>query len=356
MMLRIERPIDGQVCNRWDGQTTPEGLRIEIAGTCNTGAVVSVNGAPATVQGNRFVAGVTLTSRENTLEIASGGETARLKVFYDASGVRRCRISVDDCIYFLRDTARYARDSIFENGFLAFWREMHREFGTKVHFNVYYRDLDTGFTLPEFPDRFRGEFEANAGWLHLTFHAIADKPDWPYREADYATIDRDFKLVTNEIVRFAGPNVLSNHGTLHWGTAPIEGCRALRDNGMTGLVGYFRLVDGEPFVAYYLNTERTAHLSGRDCWIDTVEGITFIQHDLVMDPLRLDEIKPHLEVIHADPHRSEVLELLVHEQYFHPRWPDYHPEQALKVRTALQWAAEHEYRPVFYNEGPIAGA
>jgi hypothetical protein len=355
-MLKIETPIDGQVCNRWDGETTPRGLRIDVAGTCAAGSQVPVNGAPAAVEGTRFAATVTLSEFENIVEAKTADDAARAKVFYDSAGVKRCRISVDDCIYFLRDTARYAVDSIFENGFLRMWRDLHSEFGTKVHFNVYYRDLDTGFTLAEFPDRFRGEFEASSDWMHLTFHAIADEPDWPYREADYATIDRDFKLVTNEIVRFAGPSVLSNYGTLHWGTAPVEGCRALRDNGMTGLVGYFRIEDGEPFVAYYLDTEKTAHVGDRDYWIDTAEGLTFIRHDLVMDPLRLAEIVPQLDALHADPHRSEVLELLVHEQYFYPRWPNYWPEQAMKVRTALQWAAEHGYRPVFYNEGAIAGA
>jgi hypothetical protein len=356
-MLKVERPVDGQICNRWDGEITPEGLRIKVAGTCDGAPSVSVNGVAAAVNAGRFTATVTLSSPETELVVMAGDqEAARLRVFYDAAGFRRCRISVDDCIYFLRDTALYARDSIFENGFLRFWRDMHREFGTKVHLNVYYRDLDTGFTIDQFPDRWRGEWEANADWMHLTFHAIADQPDWPYREADYATIDRDFRLITNEIVRFAGPSVLSNYGTLHWGTAPVEGCRALRDNGMTGLVGYFWLQDGKPHVAYYLDVERTAHVGSRDYWVDTAEGITFVQHDLVMDPLRLSEIAPSLDAIYADPHRSEVLELLCHEQYFYPRWPNYMPEQAQKVRAALQWAAEHGYRPVFYNEGRFAGA
>ena len=68
----------------------------------------------------------------------------------------RCRFSVDDSIWFLRDIGLYASGSIFDNGFLRFWRNMHEDYGLKVQFNVYYEDLDTGWTLLQMPDRFRG--------------------------------------------------------------------------------------------------------------------------------------------------------------------------------------------------------
>ena len=262
----------------------------------------------------------------------------------------RCRLSVDDCIWFLRDTALYAERSIFENGFLGFWREMHGRCGLKVQFNVYYEDLDTGWTIAQMPDRFRDEWRANADWLRLTFHARTDKPDMPYVSAGYEEVARDCRQVTDEIIRFAGEEVLSACTTLHWGMATREGCLALRDNGIEALVGYFEMHDGGPWVAYYLDEERTQYLNTHDLWRDDETGLMFIKHDLVLNLYAADEIIPRLDAIYADSDQSEVLELMIHEQYFYPRFSGYQPDAAQKVRMAAEWASLKGYRPAFYED------
>lgn len=261
----------------------------------------------------------------------------------------RCRFSVDDCIWFLRDIALHADRSIFENGFLRFWRELHERCGLRVQFNIYLEDLDTGWTLAEMPDRFRDEWRANADWLRLTFHARADKPDMPYLNAGYSEVARDFRMVTDEIIRFAGEDMLSACTTLHWGMATREGCRALRDGGIEALVGYFEVREERPWVAYYLNLEQTAYLNGHDLWRDEVEGLLFIKHDMVLNALELDKILPVLERVYGDPNQSEVLELMIHEQYFYPRFEGYQTDAGEKVRLAAEWVASHGYRWAFYE-------
>lgn len=262
----------------------------------------------------------------------------------------RCRLSVDDCIWFLRDVARQNVRSLFDNEFLAFWRGLHDRHGIKVQFNVYLEDPDTGFTLQEMPDKYSGEWRQNADWLALTFHARADKPDRPYATASYEEVARDMRAVTDEIRRFAGPELLSACTTLHWGAATADGCRALRDGGITALVGYFELVDGQPRVAYCLDGATTTWLNRHDTWYDEGLDLLFIKHDLVLNLYPLDEIVPRLDAVYARPDEREVLELMIHEQYFSPAWPGYQPDAQDKVRRAVEWVTRHEYRWAFFED------
>lgn len=262
----------------------------------------------------------------------------------------RCRFSVDDCIWFLRDVALRARDSIFENGFLRFWREMHERLGLKVQFNVYYEDLDTNWTLALMPDRFREEWVRNADWIRLTFHARSDLPPMPYRNAPAEQLEQDFLLVADQIRRFAGDELLSACTTIHWGMATREGCSALARHGIEALVGYFQLRNDEPWVAYYLDTEQTRFLSQHDTWRDEEAGILFIKHDMVLNEVPLVDVCRGLDSIFAKPDESEVLELMIHEQYFYPYFPQYQHDAALKVQQAAEWVANHGYRWAFYED------
>lgn len=262
----------------------------------------------------------------------------------------RCRISVDDTIWCLRDVALHAKESIFENGFLRFWKDLHEDYGAQVQFNIYYEDLDTGWTIAEMPDRFRAEWQACSEWLRLTFHARADRPNAPYASADYATVDRDMRMVTEQIVRFAGESSLSSMTTIHWGAATREGCRALRDNGIDALAGYFEIHDGKPYVAYYHDVERTAYIGSRDMWRDDEAGLLFVKLDLVLNLITLSDVIPRLEEIRRRADESEVLELMIHEQFFYPRYCSYQPDAAQKVVEAARWARERGYRWAFYEE------
>ncbi len=253
---------------------------------------------------------------------------------------------------FLADLARDpdAYPSLFDHWYLALWRQMHDTYGARIHFNIYYQTPE-GFRLPEMPDRWKDEWQSNAVWLHLTFHALQDKPDRIYRYGTYNQMAADHELVTDEIRRFAGEEVLSPVTTLHWAEAPREAIRALRDRGIRALIGLFDATDGPPTTRYYLSPEIAEHVAARDAWQDTAEGLIFIQCDCVVNAVSLDRISPHLDAVSVSPHRSEMMELLIHEQYFRKELPIYQPDVMQKVELALGWATQHGYEPVFWGDG-----
>lgn len=344
--VRITEPPDGAILNRHDGALADGGLRIVVKGTCTKPVhAVKVNGKSVVIKDGRFEVPVVLSQWENkvTVDAAAHAHDQAL-IYWDRDSKPRYRFSVDDNIWFLRDIARNADryKSIFENPYLAFWKSMHTKYGAKIHFNIYYET--DGFNLSQMPGKFKPEWQANRDWIRLTFHARADKPDKPYIKATGAQIGADYRLITREIERFAGRELLSSATTVHWGEATLDGVRALRAEGIKLLAGYFEFEKGVPVVSYYLDAPRVKHLMGRDYWKDTKEDVLFVRHDIVINTLPLDKIVPHLEKVAADPHQSELMELMIHEQYFYPDYKNYQPDFRQKVERTIEWATKKGYK------------
>jgi hypothetical protein len=191
--------------------------------------------------------------------------------------------------------------------------------------------------------------------MHLSFHARANDPDRPYVRASGEQIRNDYRAVMKEIERFAGKEVISPVTTVHWGATTRAAIQALRQEGVRTLVGYFKTPDELPSVCYYVSAAQIRYMMGRDYWKDTKEDILFIRHDIVINNVPLDQFVPYLEHIAADPHQSEIIELMIHEQYFYPEYRAYEPDYRQRVETAIKFAADRGYKPVFYGEG-LAGA
>jgi len=141
--------------------------------------------------------------------------------------------------------------------------------------------------------------------------------------------------------------------TMHWGEAKLEGCKALRDNGIIGLVGYFVLDEEveKPVVSYYLDKERTMYLSEHDYWKDINVDLFFIKHDLVINLAEPSKIEPKLDSISSNPHRSKLMEVMIHKQYFHPELKIYEPDTKDRVVATLNWLTKNGYKSIFYEEG-----
>jgi sugar lactone lactonase YvrE len=350
--LRITEPADGAILNRHDGQVSADGLAVTVKGFCRTCETVRINGATVPVRDGRFEAPLLLRDQETKI-VAEGRGKLRdaITVLWDRNSVPRYRLSTDDNIWFLRDIARNQDTyrSIFDNPYLGFWRAIHRKYGTKVHFNIYFETED--FNLSRMPDRFRPEWQANRDWIRLTFHARANDPDRPYIHASPQKVVEDYRLVTREIERFAGKELASPITTVHWGETTRAAARALRAEGVRGLAGYFEASDEAPRVSYYLNLPQFRHLMKRDYWKDPREDLLFVRHDLVINTVALDQIVPHLERVATDPHQAEVMELMIHEQYFYPDYRAYEPDFRARVERAVEWVTRRGYRPVFFEDG-----
>ena len=362
--IKITQPIHGDVVNRHDLYEEPGRSLLGVFGEAKEGVEVRVNGEVADRQGTLFRCKVPLEGLRNELvaELADGSGSAAATVLWDRTDKKRYRFSLDDNVLFLSDIAREPDSfpSLFDHFYLGFWQRMNREYGTKVHINIYYQECygvlpegqEAWFNLSMFPDRYRDEWQANADWLRLTFHAREDKPDRIYKGATYDEMAHDYEMVTNEIKRFAGEEVLSKFTTVHWAEAPREACRALRDRGVEGLLGLF--VTSAPDSSntrYYLSKAMGQHCAEREAWKDLDEDIVFVACDAVVNGLALGSVASYLDDVEADPHTAEVLELLIHEQYFRKELKIYQPDAMQKVEAAIQWAHARGYEPTFWQEG-----
>ncbi len=355
--LVVEFPRDGDVLNRHDGEQSSEGLRIQLRGRAWPGAVIRAGGVEATADADgRFALPVVINQREQSIEVVATSDgksaSATVRVVWDSAGRKRFRFSVDDNILWLRDLAenpdKFA--SIFDHWYLDFFRAMHRRYGAKIHMNIYWTDLK-GFTLRDMPDKWREEFRDNADWLHLTFHARADLPPRPYKDAGYDELARDIAMVHEQIERFAGPEVMSVVTTIHWAETTRDGARAVRDAGYRGLI----ILASEPAAActtrYYLPDDLVSHVARRDAWKDFDLDILFIQCDAVVNKLMVTAVESHLRRAAENPHTGELLELLIHEQYYRPDLPQlYQPDILEKTERAIRFAVENGYEPVFWGE------
>lgn len=351
--LAITSPADGDILNRCDGVESSDSLLVTIRGSAPANVPVTVNGLQARRDGETFQCDVPITERHHVIRAEAGPESTMIEVQWSRGSRKRYRFSIDDNILFLKDLGLNpdAYKSLFDHWYLGFWLSMHKRYGTKVHINIYYQT--DGFDLVQMPERWRDEWRENADWLHLSFHALQDKPDRPYRHAQYAQMAGDFDLVCGHIRRFAGNETLSRTTTVHWAECPKDAAKALRDRGIDQLIGLFQVqgYEGPCTTGYYLSREQCAHCDSRGAWFDRETGLTFIRCTSVVNALDVNQIETYLNERTATPETAEMVELLIHEQYFRKELDLYQPTVLEKVERALGWVTARGYEPVFWSDG-----
>ena len=354
--LRIDFPCDGDILRNTDGNQDATGLRIEVTGRCPAGATVRANGRPATVHDGRFSAALLITTPQTTVTACTGPSPTDLhdtvRVLWDRNCFKRYRYSTDDNIWFLQDLHdnEGTYRSLFDNPYLAMWKRLHEAYGTSVQHNLYWQT--DGFNLPMLSDKYAAEWRDNAHWLKLAFHARANDPDLPYQDASYRRIAQDFEDIVEEILRFAGEEVLTGFTTIHWGRATREACQALRDRGIRGFAcPYPDKWSIRPPIAYYLDDAMIAVAGRRDYWWDTREDLLFTTYDLCCNHHQAADFPGLLAARAADPAHSQLMEVMIHEQYFYPHYVSYLPDYEARVETCVRWLTENGYRSVQYDEG-----
>lgn len=359
-MLRIDDPFHGAILNHRNGRQTGEGLTIPIRGQADLSDRVTVNGLPAARAGTQFSMDLTLTRKETEIvavaEGVRGRQEHRVRVIWDRHSRPRYRFSIDDNSFFLRDIARRGYASLFDCFYLAALRDLHRQYGTKFVLNIFYHTPEKDFELPQFPDRYKGEWSDNADWLKLAFHAWAEHPARPYQYAPPEKLAKDFDLVTEQILRFAGQEACSPPTVIHYGMVKPVAWPVLAQRGVKVLSGMARIRDGLwGDILYFLDDTRSEHLSRHDALKDFATGIIFSHIDIVINETPLDQVVPTLEQATATPQTAEILDIFTHEQYFWPCYAHYLPDHVQRCETAIRWATEHNYEPVFFHEGLLGG-
>ncbi len=143
---------------------------------------------------------------------------------------------IDDVIWLMRDLTKLSSKSLFHNPFMAMLKEAHEKFGLRVQLNLFYRtDFYYGgeeFTLADMTDSYKSEWEENSDWIKLSFHAKQEFPDYPYVNAEYEDVYRDYTDIKREVLRFASEKNWCKTVNPHWRPMSFDGCRALYDCGV----------------------------------------------------------------------------------------------------------------------------
>jgi len=349
--MKFLHPIDGDVLfSTADGEEKGGSLYVSVSLTVEPGKTVSVNCVPATENDGVYTATVRLDGYRNALEarIEETGETETIYVYWFKNAYKTYRLAVDDVIRCFENIYLHQEEytSIFQDPYLAIFRDLHDAYGVPVHMHVFYETNDGHFNLSMFPDKYKAEFQANGDWLKFTFHSRVEYPRSPYKHATYELTYREGKQVEAEIERFAGREVMSAITSQHFGDSNLQATRAFRNLGFRCVDGYFIFdKNGDPSVSYYLNKEQTLHAATRDFWIDTKEDIIFVKDDIIIDTVPLAEIPAFMESIsNAQNHCFHYV--LVHEQYFYEDYERYEPDYRERVFAAVDWCHRHGYRPV----------
>jgi hypothetical protein len=349
--IKFLSPVDGDMLNANDGTVINGKLVIKVMIAAPPGSKIRVAGVKAKYIDGIFEADVSLNDYENIIELveAKQGYKENIKIYWLKNCINKYRFAYNANILVFKDIAKNADryNSIFDNPYLSIMKQAHDTYGTKIHLNIFYQT--DGFNLSQMPDKYKDEWKANAGWLELSFSALADEPGRPYIEAGYDQVKHDCDLVKGEIMRFAGKEVMSEETTLHYGEATVEGCRALKDSGYKVLAGYFNVDDNKSPVSYYLTVEQRRHIKKRFIWKDNKEGLIFARLSLVVNTVKLEEIVPYLDEV-KKTYNPGLIDLMIHEHYFQPDYVRYQPDYKEKVMTAIKWAVDNEYKPGFLNE------
>ncbi|MBN2295921.1 MAG: twin-arginine translocation signal domain-containing protein [Pirellulales bacterium] len=356
---QIETPFHGAVLNHRHGKKVAGGMLVRVVGQADAGEKVTVNGLLARRKGRAFEADVVLRKKETPIVAVAGNASEQAKkheirVIWDRYSRPRYRFSIDDNSFFLRDIARKKPKSLFDCFYLKILQDLNKSFGAKFTLNIYYTTGD-GFSLPDFPDRYKGQWRDNSDWLTLAFHARADKPDRPYQDAPPEKLIADLDQVSEQILRFAGEETLSMPTVIHWAMTRPSAWRPLYERGVRVLSGYFRPHGNSYDINYRMDNDRSAYLWKHDALMDFDSGIVFSRVDIICNATPVDKIVPTLEPLTNDPNTAEIMDIFTHEQYFWPFYQNYLPDHARRLDTAIRYVTEQGYEPIFFHEGFLGG-
>ena len=291
---------------------------------------------------------------------------------------------VDDNIRFLENLTKNRPASIFDDPYLKAHKELHDKYGLKVQFNLFYETLDKSWNLAKMTDAYKDEFLANKDWIKFGFHSKHELPDYPYINATYDEVWKDYTAIEKAIERFAGKEMITKSLVTHWVVMTKEGVQALVDKGakmMTCTTGNrldypeirsafstehnFNLAKNKelPVSKASVCVRATNGLSGMPClcnynhledkeadeyfgklkmYKDPETGMIYNRFaGITMNAVRLCDFPSKFEELV----KQEYVGILMHEQYFYDDYFAYEPDFADKVafacKTLLDAGFEH---------------
>lgn len=258
-------------------------------------------------------------------------------------------ITIDDVADNFAEIAKAQPASLFDHPFFQRLQQLHQAYGAVFSLYLFQKGtLHNSFELSQMPATYRQEFQENAFWLHLGFHAQKMMPQHPYKSANAQTASRDALAVQEQIRRFAGQQSLDPITRIHYWSGSLESCRAWLNQGIKG---FYAAPAGRQ--AYYLEDATNALLAFHDAWYDAYEGILFLQTDIWLEhdvptTKNPEEATARIleEYLSSHPLAQQNMQLFTHEAFLLSSHASKHqtPE---KMAAAIKWLTQHGYQPRF---------
>ncbi len=374
--FRFDQPIDGAVLHERSGspllqvvQDSVEKLRIQISGQIPdptlTVELIDSKKPDQKIKvqqkGKQFSAIADLTDIKTEFiatlidTTKKRGKTIRTRVIWTRNSFPRYRFQIDDNSFFIRDIIQKKYKTLFLSPYLKNLKELHTRFGTKFVLNLFYSTPEGDFNLSQFPDEYKKEWEDNAYWLKLAFHAKNEFPDHPYLIAPSSQLAADIDLIEKEIKRFAGEEVYTRTNLLHWGSIQRESLKILVQKGFKTLSGSAWPLEmkGSQYIdKYQIPQYALRYFKENNIWYDFEMGLLFSKIDLCCNRVPLADTLPLLQKISENRNKREVMDLGTHEQYFWSFYKNYLPDHWKRLEITLRYMLDHGYKPIFPEEDP----
>ena len=248
--------------------------------------------------------------------------------------------TIDDNIKFFKEISAQKCSSIFMHPYLAMLKRLHEKYALKIQLNLFYRC--DGFTLSDFDERYKSEWEENADWLKLSFHSEFENVR-PYEFSEYEEVFYDCKRVNEEILRFASNKSLAKTTTVHYCLLTEGGIRAMKKNGISGLLGLYGTKEKPE--SSYQSTELEGDMirSGK-----TVKSgdISYSAIDIVLNNYGEREILSRLNGLLG----RDLIKVMIHEQYFYEDYTSYQPDFEKKLDATFKYLTKNGYKSIFFED------
>lgn len=219
-------------------------------------------------------------------------------------------LSFDDTIDVFRDLTQNkdTYDSIFDNEFLGFCKEMHDKYGAVFSFYCFYEKDD--FSLANCTNKFAGEFGDNSDWMKFGFHNMSEEGN--LANSSNAEAAQFYTTVTNQLLRITGDsNCIDSIIRLQNFAGSSDAINGLSSssNGITGL-----LTADDNRVSYYLDADKNIYIADNDELYDEERNLYLISTDLRLE----NSISPYTDLINIskDDKQNTIIEVFTHEWKF----------------------------------------
>ena len=368
-MLEIFSHRNGEILNHHHGKESATELLIEIRGIASVQSNVTVNGIPACRNDREFRAEIPLRDRINPVTVKAkdkfGERTLTIVLVWDKASFKRYAVRIDDNSFVFTDLIRQKYNSLFDHFYLKGLKELHEKYGSKFILKCFYENAHDPekSNLSQVPDIYRDEFEKNADWLHLAFHARAEFPDRPYQHCTTERLAKDYDTTTAELRRIAGEKSCTPPTNVHWAMLEPHNFSFMRSRGVkiltsSGFMANRIVVDGRVEtleqgacdIGFFYEQDVARHMLEKRCFYDP-------DHDLFLSRsffcFNIDTPEEIEEKIKAEDARSltGIIEAVGHEQYAYPFYAMYLPDYFKRLETCCRVPAELGYKPVFFQDG-----